>query len=72
MIEDYLFWRKTTYKPSHLNFHHAKVSNKTFSADLMVLRQVLKKANQEGMDHRDPRFSQTDGDPSARGLVRQS
>src|SRR6202171_6101360 len=46
-IEDYLYWRKTTYKPSRLNFHHSKVSNKTLSADLLVLRQVLKYAKRE-------------------------
>ena len=47
-IEDYLQWRKTTYKPSHLNFHHSKVSNKTLSADLLVLRQALKSAKLHG------------------------
>ena len=47
-IEDYLQWRKTTYKPSHLNFHHSKVSNKTLSADLGILRQALKAAKLHG------------------------
>lgn len=46
-IEDYLNWRKTTYKPSSNNFHLGKVSSKTLSADLLVLRQVLKYAKRE-------------------------
>lgn len=47
MIEDYIAWRKTTYKPSRRNFHHSTVTNKTLSSDLMVLRQVLKYAKRE-------------------------
>ncbi len=46
-IEEYLQWRKTLYKPSRRNFHHANVSNKTLSADLLALRQVLKYAKRE-------------------------
>ncbi len=46
-IEDYLHWRKTRYKPLRRNFHHVNVSNKTLSADLLVLRQVLKYAKRE-------------------------
>lgn len=46
-IEEYINWRKTTYKPYRVNFHHSRVSNKTLSADLLVLRQVLKYAKRE-------------------------
>jgi len=46
-IEEYLCWRKDTYKPPYKNYHSETVSNKTLRSDLLALRQVLKYAKRE-------------------------
>lgn len=46
-IEEYLTWRKDTYKPPYKNYHSEIVSNKTLRSDLLALRQVLKYAKRE-------------------------
>jgi integrase len=46
-IEEYLRWRRDTYKPPYKNYHSETVSNKTLRSDLLALRQVLKYAKRE-------------------------
>jgi integrase len=46
-IEDYLSWRRDTYKSPYSNYHSPTVANKTLRSDLLALRQVLKFAKRE-------------------------
>jgi integrase len=46
-IEDYLSWRRDTYKSPYSNYHSPTVANKTLRSDLLALRQVLKYAKRE-------------------------
>jgi integrase len=46
-IEDYLAWRRDTYKPRFKNYRSQTVANKTLRSDLLTLRQVLKYAKRE-------------------------
>jgi|CXWL01.1.fsa_nt_gi integrase len=55
-VEDYLAWRRNTYKPPYRNYHSSTVSNKTLRSDLGILRQVLKYAYQEEFIKRLPIF----------------
>jgi hypothetical protein len=70
-IEAYIDWRKTTYKPYRLNFHHSTVCNKTLSADLLVLRQVLKYAKREERITTIPDFPKLTVIPGAGGWFSQ-
>lgn len=55
-IEDYIVWRKNSFKPLRVNFHQGQVTPKTLSADLLVLRQVLKYALREEYIQKLPEF----------------
>jgi integrase len=46
-IEEYLAWRKNTFMPLRHNFRSGSVTNKTLTADLLTLRQVLKYAKRQ-------------------------
>lgn len=55
-IEEYLAWRRDSYKPPYKNYHSETVSNKTLRSDLLALRQVLKYAKREEWIHGLPEF----------------
>ena len=70
-IEDYINWRKTSFKPFRLNFHHSTVTNKTLSADLLTLRQALKYAKREEWIATIPDFPKLTITPRAGGWFSQ-
>jgi integrase len=66
-IEEYISWRKNTYQPYRLNLHDSIVSNKTLSADLLVLRQMLKYAKRREWITTIPDFPRLTITPRPRG-----
>jgi integrase len=66
-IEEYLTWRKTTFMPSRHNFRNGSVTNKTLTADLLTLRQVLKYAKRQEWISSIPDFPKLTVTPRAGG-----
>jgi integrase len=70
-IQDYLSWRKDTYKSPYSNYHSSEVANKTLRSDLLAIRQVLKYAKREEWIRVIPEFPKLTVPPRSGGWFTQ-